>query len=48
MGMGALDADEVRHDTLGLTGVVEKEGMEPTEEDLNSLKEEPKKEEEIV
>jgi hypothetical protein len=33
--MGALDADEVRHDTLGLTGAVKM--PEPTEEDLNSL-----------
>ena len=24
VSMGALDADEVRHDTLGLSGVVEK------------------------
>jgi hypothetical protein len=47
VSMGALDADEVRHDTLGLIGVVEvPEPVEPTEEDLNSLKEEPKKVEE--
>jgi len=44
VNMGALDPDEVRHDTLGLTGVVEKEEMEPTEEDVNSLKEKPKEE----
>jgi hypothetical protein len=33
--MGALDADEVRHDTLGLTGVVEM--PEPTAEELATL-----------
>jgi phage-related protein (TIGR01555 family) len=35
VNMGALDADEVRHDTLGLTGVVEM--PEPTAEELATL-----------
>lgn len=42
VNMSALDPDEVRHNTLGLSGTVEIE--EATEEDLNSLN--PPKEEE--